>query len=66
MPDEIDQAQDHIEKSMAAALEAQRHKRDVMPPNGKCYNCDAPLESDLHRFCDTECRDDFQIRNRRR
>ena len=65
MPDEIDQAQDHIEKSMAAALEAQRNKRDVMPPNGKCYNCEESV-TDGAKFCNIECRQDFELRNRRR
>lgn len=64
MPDEIDAAQDHIERTMAATLAAQRNKPDTMPPCGKCYNCGEPLESDLFRFCDTYCRDDFQLRSR--
>lgn len=64
MPDEIDNAQDHIERTMAAAIEAQRSKKDEIPPCGKCYNCGEPLDSELFKFCDTSCRDDFQRREK--
>lgn len=64
MPDEIDAAQDHIERTMAATLAAQRAKQDDMPPCGKCYNCGEPLDSELFRFCDIACRDDFQLRKK--
>jgi len=31
------------------------------PPCGACYNCGEELPSDL-RFCDEECRDDWEKR----
>lgn len=63
MPGEIDAAQDHIERTMAATLEAQRSKPDTMPPCGKCYNCGDDV-SDSLKFCNHDCRDDFQLRKR--
>lgn len=63
MPDEIDAATDHIERTMAATLEAQRSKPDTMPPCGKCYNCGEEV-SGLAKFCDPDCRLDFELRQR--
>jgi hypothetical protein len=65
MPDIIDDATDHIEKSMAAALEAQRNKPPLMPPTGNCYNCGESV-ADGAKFCDIDCRHDFELRNRRK
>ena len=33
----------------------------VLPANGVCYNCLAPLDPGL-RFCDADCRDDYGVR----
>lgn len=65
MPDEIDAATDHIERTMAATLAAQRNKPDIMPPCGKCYNCGEEVAA-AAKFCDPDCRQDFQLRQRNR
>jgi hypothetical protein len=54
----------------AAALEQQltdayiAHARGALSnllATGQCYNCENPLHAP-HRFCDAECRDDFEHR----
>lgn len=35
------------------------------PPIGECYFCQSPLTSGL-RFCDAECRDDYQHQQTRK
>lgn len=65
MPDEIDAATDHIERTMAATLQAQRNKPDTMPPCGKCYNCGDDIDAGL-KFCNADCVADFEYREKRK
>ena len=54
--DDIDRAQDQAEKILAACIAAV--PKDTMPAIGNCYNCAASVP-DGHRFCDVDCRDDY-------
>lgn len=58
MPDEFDLIQERMEKE-----EELRKKYTPKPIEikgiGRCLYCNAPLEGDL-RFCDSDCRDDFE------
>ena len=46
--------------------EALSRRRPAGPPStGVCLNCEAPLP-EPHRFCDGDCRDDFEHRNAQR
>ena len=59
--DEIDQAQDLMEKQLSAALA--KHRESIRPgpiAKGTCYHCDAVLDDLAGRFCGFECRDDWQ------
>jgi hypothetical protein len=57
MADEIDRANEAAELFRENALKA--HKPVVVPAGiGMCLNCGADLAHD-GRFCDAECRDDF-------
>jgi hypothetical protein len=56
MSDEIDMAAAQEEAYRAAALN-RRHAS--LPSVGQCYACGEPLEGSL-RFCDTDCRDDWE------
>lgn len=62
MADVIDQGNDRAEQFLAHALGQASSKANSLPPIGRCYNCESPLEGDK-KFCDTDCRDDFQRRN---
>ena len=42
---------------------AQENKPQVLPYIGECHNCEAKLPP-LTRFCDADCRDDFERRGR--
>lgn len=61
MSDIIDQANDLIEREMAARLAARR--APTLPATGECHNCEAPLDGEL-RFCDADCRNDYDRRQR--
>jgi hypothetical protein len=58
MPDEFDRVQDRMEQE-----EELRKKYTPKPVEiksiGKCFYCGASLE-DGQRFCDADCRDDFE------
>lgn len=64
MPDVCDLASDREATDTALALKAARERTEPpMPPNGHCYNCGEPVPTDA-RFCDCDCRDDWQARHR--
>jgi len=59
--DDIDRAAEAEEWYRSQALEAAAlHER--MTPTGFCYNCDEVLF--MGCFCDADCRDDFQLREK--
>lgn len=60
MPDPADLADLSIDAATKAALSF-RHK--VPEFTGYCLNCDEPLED--RRFCDADCRDEFDKRESR-
>jgi len=61
MSDVIDNANDRAEQFLQHSL-AVAAKGAALPFNGECHNCQAELASPL-RFCDHDCRDDWQRRN---
>lgn len=58
--DDIDRAQEQEEWYRSQALDNRQVIADAMPFAGNCYNCEAPVE--WGRFCDPDCRDDYQKR----
>lgn len=64
MADICDQADDVIQAGLDNAADAARHA-GRLPARGRCHNCDALLVGDL-RFCDADCRDDWQRREDQR
>lgn len=54
--DEADAADITQQQTLAAALN-RRHAN--LPSVGQCYACGEPVEGSL-RFCDGECRDDWE------
>lgn len=61
MTDLIDAGCDREERDRDAAIAAAR-SGEWLPFTGCCYNCDASVP-DGHRFCDADCRDDWEKRN---
>lgn len=59
----IDAACDREEKDRELALALARQGVEIIPVTGKCHNCSASVPNG-HRFCDVDCRDDWQLRNR--
>jgi hypothetical protein len=62
--DEFDRATALEEAERDACVAAARNQ-PAMPAVGHCYNCNEPLPTG-RLFCDTDCRDDFQKRTRKR
>ena len=54
---------DHLAEVEAIYRKAQLSQRKPTGPSatGFCLNCEEPLE-DGHRWCDADCRDDFEKR----
>jgi len=55
MPDDADNAQDHVERELAVAL---RIRRPVPAPTGCCLWCDEPAPG--RAYCSSECREDAE------
>jgi len=60
--DVIDQGNERAEQFLEHALVEASKKAFALPPKGRCYNCERPLGGSA-KFCDPDCRDDFQRRN---
>ena len=60
MSDQIDDAQEMDAWYRSRSLDAR--VAIPMPYTGQCYNCEELIEHD--NFCDTNCRDDYQIRKK--
>ena len=56
MSDEADAADATVEQHLKRAL-ARRHA--TLPAVGQCYSCSAPVDAG-RRFCDEECREDYE------
>lgn len=56
-PDQIDQAEETNQFFLSMAISIARKNKDIEIFNGRCLNCNTESEQ---RFCDIECRDDYQ------
>lgn len=73
MADEVDMANDSVERALEHALK-QIRSAPAMAPKGFCYFCEEPLEPAeengelVHRrlFCDRDCADDWEREQRAR
>lgn len=64
--DPVDRASVEEQRALEVAINAARNQQvKQLPSIGACYNCDETLQPG-HRFCDADCRDDYEKRNRRR
>jgi hypothetical protein len=63
MSDIIDMANDRADQNLALSLKAARAPISTLPATGHCHNCDEELDGEALRFCDTDCRNDWQKRN---
>lgn len=61
--DIVDKSQDAEDAFFRAALTAKRPEGP--PPTGFCYYCGEPLTNRQRRFCDADCRDDYEREQRR-
>lgn len=65
MADIIDQANDYAAQFIEQAKLHQSYCVVPVPDaNGRCLNCKDPVAESL-RWCDDNCRDDWQLRNPR-
>lgn len=62
MADEADRANDTLEKMLDGwRNEVAYQLRHSIQPTGNCLNCDERLD-DGRRWCDTDCRNDWERR----
>lgn len=61
MADEIDMANDRAQQDLDLALAVAAAHAPPLPATGWCYNCAEPLNDD-RRFCDKDCREDYEHR----
>jgi hypothetical protein len=59
--DEFDRASDQEQAMRDAAIKNASTVKSALKPCGKCLNCGEEVASEL-RFCDADCRDDFELR----
>jgi len=61
MADDIDRADEHIERTLAATIRASSANTVMVKRTGACLNCGTPFDAgDLHLYCDADCRDDHE------
>lgn len=66
MADQVDVASDLEALELQSMLNLQRKRReDVVKANGFCLYCETPLSDGL-RWCDAECRDEWEYVNKKR
>lgn len=65
MADAADQAGDLTDIYLSAAISRANQTPKTLPAKGECYNCEEPLP-DKERFCDHDCRDDYEYRESRK
>jgi hypothetical protein len=58
MSDEADIANEHVELSRLAAIEACRHSPGLVA-KGFCWFCDEPVPP-AYKFCDRDCAEDYE------
>lgn len=63
--DEIDRDAEFEEKILAKRIEAAATVKPEAEAHGKCLNCGTRLRSKTRRWCDEDCRDDWQFRQAR-
>lgn len=59
-----EKAQEIAEAMIDHGLRAARQASQLPPATGRCFNCQEALDDPETRFCDTDCRDDWQKRQR--
>jgi hypothetical protein len=60
--DESDMATERELMDTQLAIQAALAKARPLPSTGYCYNCEASVPPG-YRFCDRDCRDDWEVRN---
>lgn len=67
MSDEADLANDQVEKALAQSIRQIAAGVERIPYTGRCHNCGADLynHEKQRRWCDDDCRDDWQLRKDR-
>lgn len=61
MADDIDCANDKAQQDLDLCIQAAR-MGGGLPATGECFNCTEPVMAG-HKFCDANCRNDWQSRN---
>lgn len=61
--DEIDLAQQHIERELSSTIARASKAPPEAKPRGQCLYCEMRVPAG-HRWCDAACRDDWQAETR--
>lgn len=59
-----EKAQEIAEAMINHGLHSARQASQLPPATGLCFNCQGALDEPQARFCDADCRDDWQKRKR--
>lgn len=64
MADDLDRAAESSEMYLNAALHKRQKNAKPLRWVGYCHNCHEPMPQGQN-FCDTDCRDDWDLRQRK-
>lgn len=66
MADDADRADAEIERATRVAI--RNAQVTYTPATGECFNCEVKFSAGdpVRRFCDAECRDDWETEQRRK
>ncbi|MFN4003333.1 MAG: hypothetical protein ACK4MJ_12285 [Hylemonella sp.] len=64
MADDADLTDAHLEREMQMRLAALRRRQQALPYSGQCYWCGEDV-APPKRWCDADCRDEWERQQRR-
>lgn len=64
MADELDLAEETAATILQAQIEYARRQQETTNATGFCLFCDAPITEPGRRWCDAECRNDWELENK--
>ena len=64
MADEVDIADEVAETILQAQIERARKEQEAVTATGYCLSCGEPIADSTRRWCDADCRDDWERERR--
>lgn len=65
MGDLVDEGNENAARGLESAInKVRREAGKTLEPMGECYMCGAEIEEEARKFCDADCRDEWDRREK--